>query len=56
MELLTAIINLDPVQLFVAGAGALVFFGMASDSSSTVEEDDDYENASWNPASVNYND
>lgn len=55
MELLTAIMEIDLSQLFVAGAGVLVLLGMASGPSDDVEEDDDYENASWNPASVNYN-
>jgi hypothetical protein len=55
MALLTAIMNLDFAQLFVAGAGVLTVIGMATGSSSEPEDDDDYETASWNPASVNYN-
>lgn len=55
MEFLSAILNLDPAHLFVAGATVFVLFRMVGDSSPSVEEDDDYEYASWNPASVNYN-
>jgi hypothetical protein len=55
MEFLTAIIDLSLGQLFVAGATLILIFG--NNSAVTEEEDDnsDYENASWNPASVNYN-
>jgi hypothetical protein len=54
MEFLNAIMDLTFAQLFVAGAVLLVIFG--SPSVSTDEEDDnsDYENATWNPGSVNY--
>lgn len=54
MEFLSAIMDLSLGQLFVAGATLLLIFG---DNSAVTEEDDnsDYENASWNPASVNYN-
>jgi hypothetical protein len=55
MELLNAILNMDPAQLFVAAAAICVMF--AGGASSTPEDDNsDYDNASWNPASVNYND
>jgi len=55
MEFLNAIMNLSLAQIFVAGAALLIIFG---DNSAVIEEEDDnsdYENASWNPSSVNYN-
>jgi hypothetical protein len=56
MDLLIAIMNLGPAHLFVGAAAVFVLIRMAGESLPSVEEDDDYENASWNPASVNYND
>lgn len=58
MDLLNALLNLSPAQGFVAVAGVAVFFQVFSGSSTTDEEeyDDSFETASWNPASVNYND
>ncbi len=55
MEFLTAVMDLSLAQIFVAGATLLIIFG---DNSAVIEEEDDnsdYENASWNPSSVNYN-
>lgn len=54
MEFLNAIMDLTLGQLFVAGAALLVIF--SGPSLNTDEEDDnsDYENATWNPGSVNY--
>jgi hypothetical protein len=55
MEFITAIMDLSLAQILVAGATLLIIFG---DSSAVIEEEDDnsdYENASWNPSSVNYN-
>jgi hypothetical protein len=57
MEFLTAIMDLSLAQIFVAGATLLIIFG---DNSAVIEEEEeednsDYENASWNPSSVNYN-
>lgn len=55
MEFLNALKGLTFAQWFVGCAVLLVIF---SGSSVIIEEDDDnsdYENASWNPASVNYN-
>ncbi|WP_312183485.1 hypothetical protein [Massilia timonae] len=55
MEFLTAVMDLSLAQIFVAGATLLIIFG---DNSVVIEEEDDnsdYENASWNPSSVNYN-
>jgi hypothetical protein len=54
MEFLNAILDLSLAQIFVAGATLLIIFG---DNSVVIEEEDnsDYENASWNPSSVNYN-
>jgi hypothetical protein len=55
MQLLSAIMHLDPAHLFVAGAAVVSFFGWAGSDSSDEQEEDDYaEYASWNPASVNY--
>jgi hypothetical protein len=55
MDFLYAILDLTFAQLFVAGAIILLMF--SGPTVVTEEEDDnsDYENASWNPASVNYN-
>ena len=48
--------DLSLAQIFVAGATLLIIFG---DNSAVIEEEEDgnsdYENASWNPSSVNYN-
>ena len=58
MELLNTIMNMDPAQLVVVGMVILVIFSGSSGSSGTSEEDEAHEayiNASWNPASVNYN-
>jgi hypothetical protein len=56
MEFITAIMDLFLAQIFVAGATLLIIFG---DNSAVIEEEEDdnsdYENASWNPSSVNYN-
>jgi hypothetical protein len=54
MEFLTAIMDLSWAQIFVAGSTLLIIFG---DNSAVIKEEDnsDYENASWNPSSVNYN-
>jgi len=53
-EFLNTLMNTNPVHIFLAVGAILVMFGSSSGS---VEEDDnsDYENASWNPSSVNYN-
>lgn len=59
MQFLSALLSLDPSYLAVAGMAILVLFGAgASSGSSSVDEDDaaDFDNASWNPSSVNYND
>ena len=56
MEFITAIMDLSLAQIFVAGATLLIIFG---GNSAVIEEEEDgnsdYENASWNPSSVNYN-
>lgn len=57
MELLTAIFNMDPAQLTVAGMVILAVFGGGLSGGSSQDEDDavyEYETASWNPSSVNY--
>jgi len=54
MDFVYAILDLTFAQLFVVGAIILLMF--SGPTVITEEEDDnsDYENASWNPASVNY--
>jgi len=53
-ELLNTLMNTNPIHLFLAVGTVLA---VCSGGSNRVEEDDnsDYENASWNPSSVNYN-
>ena len=55
MQLLTALMHIQPAYLVVAGLG---FLALIANSATQADEDDnsDFENASWNPASVNYND
>ena len=58
MELITALLNLDPAALVTGGLAivALRCVASGSDSECDVEDDrSDYDNASWNPSSVNYN-
>lgn len=58
MELLNTLMNMEPAQLVVAGMVILVIFSGSSGASGVSEEDEAneaYLNASWNPASVNYN-
>lgn len=56
-ELFNILTNTNPIHLFLAVATVVV---MCSGDSRIVEEEEDdnsdYENASWNPSSVNYND
>lgn len=58
MELLTALMHTDPAHLTMGVLAVLAVIGMASSGDSPAEDDDnsDYDNASWNPSSVNYND
>jgi len=55
MEFFIALISADPAHLAMGVFAVVAICGMAGGES--VEEDDnsDYENASWNPSSVNYN-
>ena len=57
MEFLEAVLNLTLGKIIVAVLSVLAFFAwIGGDESYTKDEqDDDYEQASWNPASVNYN-
>lgn len=56
MDFLYAILDLTFAQLFVAGAIILLMFSGPTVITDEEEDDNsDYENASWNPASVNYN-
>lgn len=53
-EFFHTLMNTNPVHIFLA-VGTL--FAVCGGTSGSAEEDDnsDYENASWNPSSVNYN-
>lgn len=58
MEFFNTLMNTNPIHILLAVG---VLFIMCSGSSSSSVEDDeaiddnDYQNASWNPSSVNYN-
>ena len=54
MQIITALMNLDLSHLIVVGMVILALFGAGS-SKVAVDDNSDYENASWNPSSVNYN-
>lgn len=54
MDLLTALMNTDLSHLLLAAGAVLAFFGMDGDSSPEEDDNSDYDNASWNPSSVNY--
>jgi hypothetical protein len=58
MELITALTNLNWTQAFMTLLGFIVLIGAFTGGgavSSDDEDDDEYQNASWNPGSVNYN-
>ena len=57
MELITALTNLNWTQTFMTLMGFVVLIGVLTGggASSDDEDDDEYENATWNPGSVNYN-
>lgn len=55
LEFLKALINIDPAHLVVAALAVVAIYRMASCDSSEEEDDTSYEDASWNPSSVNYN-
>lgn len=56
MEFFTALMNTDPAHLAMGVFAVLAMSGMAGGNSSAEEDDNsDYDNASWNPSSVNYN-
>lgn len=57
MEFFEAVSKLTWGQITVAGLSILAFFAwIGGETSDTLDDqDDDYEQASWNPASVNYN-
>lgn len=56
MDFLTALMNTDPSNLLIAAGAVIAFFGMGADSTPDEDDNSDYDNASWNPSSVNYND
>lgn len=55
MEFFNALKDLTFAQWFVGCAVLLVIFGGSSVSIDEEDDNSDYDNASWNPASVNYN-
>jgi hypothetical protein len=58
MNFLNALMNTDPSHLLLAAGAVIALCGMAAGGTSDeADEDDnsDYDNASWNPSSVNYN-
>jgi len=58
MQFLTALFSLNPSYLALLGMGIFVLLGAGAGAVSSNSEEDDvseYENASWNPSSVNYN-
>lgn len=57
MQFLTALFSLDPSHLALLGMVIFVLLGAGAGAVSSNSEEDDaseYENASWNPSSVNY--
>lgn len=58
MQFLPALFSLDPSHLTLLGMVLFVLVGAGAGAASCNSEEDDvseYENASWNPSSVNYN-
>lgn len=58
MQFLTALFSLDPSHLTLLGMVIFMLLGAGAGAVSCNSEEDDvseYENASWNPSSVNYN-
>lgn len=58
MQFLTTLFSLNPSYLALLGMGIFVLLGAGAGAVSSNSEEDDvseYENASWNPSSVNYN-
>lgn len=55
MAFLSALMNADPVHLLIGVGAILALFGMGSGSTQEEDDNSDYDNASWNPSSVNYN-
>jgi hypothetical protein len=56
MEFITALMNTDPAHLVIGAFFILALFGMAGGETQTEDDNSDYEDATWNPASVNYKD
>jgi hypothetical protein len=55
MEFLTALMNTNPAHLAMGAFAVLALFGMAGGDTLAEDDNSDYESASWNPSSVNYN-
>jgi hypothetical protein len=55
MEFFNALINTDPAHLVIGACAILALFGMAGGETEAEDDNSDYEEASWNPSSVNYN-
>lgn len=56
MNFLTALMNTDASHLLMAAGAVIALFGISADSTPDEDDNSDYDNASWNPSSVNYND
>jgi len=55
MAFITALMNTDLSNLLLAAGAVLALSGMGGDSTPEEDDNSDYDNATWNPASVNYN-
>lgn len=54
-DFLTALMNTEPAHLAMGVFAVLALCGMAGGDSAAEDDNSDYDNASWNPSSVNYN-
>jgi hypothetical protein len=55
MEIINVLMNTDPANLAIGVFGVFALIGMAGGEAQEEDDNSDYDNASWNPASVNYN-
>lgn len=54
-EFFHTLMNTNPVHIFLAVGAVLAVCGGGAAGSAEEDDNSDYENASWNPSSVNYN-
>lgn len=54
MEFFDALMNTDPAHLAIGFFAVFAVFGMGGSTQEEEDDNSDYENASWNPSSVNY--